>query len=263
MGSGKQYYWVFDPSYRVLIDIFQGGSIGDLRPYASKYDAFTGVDAPKGRYLMNSYPYLIQSQYRTGMKNHWFDGSRTTLLMKHGDETLDMCTFNTKVEGVTRTESSSTLTLSPVDVVFDDGLSMKVQTVYTFGENGRIDITRKITDMSDESAEVSLTEYVKGCYGFTEYPEDMKGIGLYIDGQLVHTYDYSTTENSKAGGKTLAVTIPEITAEMTLEAITEADSVSIRDGHLFEPYYLMQINYTANSKTKEVRSCLQIKKTAE
>jgi hypothetical protein len=197
------------------------------------------------------------------MKNHWFDGSRTTLLMEHGGEVLDMCTFNTKVESVTRTETSSTLTLAPVDVVFDDGLTMKVQTVYNFGADGNIGITRRITDMSDKNESVKLTEYVKGCYGFTEYPEDMKGIGLYIDGQLVHTYDYSTTEKIKAGGKSLTVTVPEITAEMTLEAITEADSVSIRDGHLFEPYYLMQINYTANSKTKEVRSCLQIKKTAE
>lgn len=262
MGSGKQYYWVFDPSYRALVDIFQGGSIGDLRPYASKYDAFTGVDAPKGRYLMNSYPYLIQSQYRTGMKNHWFDGSRTTLLMEHGGETLDMCTFNTKVESITRTETSSTLTLAPVDVVFDDGLSLKVQTVYNFGADGNIGITRRITDMSDENESVKLTEYVKGCYGFTEYPEDMKGIGLYIDGELVHTYDYTTTEKVREGGRALSVTVPEITAELSLVSETVPDSVSIRDGHLFEPYYLMQINYTAKND-EEVKSWLQIKRTAE
>ena len=116
--------------------------------------------------------------------------------------------------------------------------------------------------MSDKNETVKLTEYVKGCYGFTEYPEDMKGIGLYIDGELVHTYDYTTTENVKDGGRAISVTIPEITAELSLVSETSADSVSIRDGHLFEPYYLMQINYTAKND-EEVKTWLQIKRTAE
>lgn len=59
----------------------------------------------------------------------------------------------------------------------------------------------------------------------------------------------------------MTVTIPEISTEFELGAETAADSVEIRDGHLFEPYYLMRLNYTVTADTKEVRSWLQIRKT--
>lgn len=261
MGSGKHYYWVYDTNYRVLVDAFQGGSIGDLRPYAGKYDAITGVDAPNGRYLMNTYPYLIQSQYRSGYKHHWFDGARTTLMMKHGGECLDMCAYNTRIEKVERTDCSSTLTLAPVDVKFDDGVEMKLQTVYEFLPEGKISVIRRVLGISDPDAEIEIQEYVKGCYGFTEYPEDMKNIDLFVDSQKVLDYSYSSTNTKREGGKTVSVTIPEITTEFELGAETAADSVEIRDGHLFEPYYLMKLNYTVTADTKEVRSWLQIRKT--
>ncbi len=258
MGSGKQYYWIFDTAYRALVDLFQGGSIGDLRPFAGKYDAITGVDAPNGRYLMNSYPFLIQSQYRTGYKNHFVDGSRTTLLVEHAGETLDLCEYNTRIEGVSHTDSAQVLTIAPVDLVFDDGLKISLQTEYTFNKNGKISITRRIMSTTDETASVKLTEYVKGCYGFTEYPEDMKGITLYADGKKLKEFDYKEENTVTEGGKTVGVVIPEITTEFILG--TDADTVSseISDGHLFNPYYTMKLNYSVTGE-KEVASWLQIK----
>lgn len=262
MGSGKQYYWVYDTNYRVLVDAFQGGSIGDLRPYAGKYEAFTGVDVTNGRPYMNSYPYLIHSQYRSGYKHHWFDGARTTLYIKHEGEELDMCAYNTRIEKVERTSEGSILTLAPVDVVFDSGLAIKLQTVYNFGADGKMTLTRKLLSVSDADAEFEMQEYVKGCYGFTEYPEDMKKIDLYIDGEKIRDYDYSNKNTVKVGGKSVGVSVPEITTEFSLGS-DNCDSVEISDGHLFEPYYTMKANFKVTGKDKEVTSWLQIKKTAE
>lgn len=260
MGSGKQYYWVYDTNYRALVDVFQGGSIGDLRPYAGKYDAFTGPDAPNGRYLMNSYPYLIQSQYRSGVKNHCFDGSYTTMYLEHGGEKLDMCRYNTKIEKVERTDNSSTLYLKPVEMKFDDGLEVTVQTVYRFDPAGRIGIIRRILSVSDPSAELGLQEYVKGCYGFTEYPEDMKNIDLYLGGEKVLDYTYANKSVVREGAGSAGVTIPEITTDFSLNSDT-AVSAEVKEGHLFEPYYTLKLNYKVTADTKEVSSWLQIKKT--
>ena len=135
-----------------------------------------------------------------------------------------------------------------------------MQTVYRFDPEGRIEIIRRILSVSDPSAELELQEYVKGCYGFTEYPEDMKGIDLFVDGEKVLDYTYSNKSVSRKGAKSVGVTIPEITTEFSLNSDT-AVSAEIKEGHLFEPYYTLKLNYTVNADTKEVRSWLQIKKT--
>ncbi len=259
MGSGKQYYWIYDTAYRALVDVFQGGSIGDLRPYAAKYDAITGVDAPNGRYLMNSYPYLIHSQYRTGYKNHYVDGARTTLLAEHNGEILDMCDYNTRIESTENTETAQILTLAPVELEFADGLKITLQTEYTFNKNGKIGIKRRILSTTDSDAEVRFTEYVKGCYGFTEYPEDMKNITLYADGKAVKKYDYRDENTVVKNGKSVGVIIPEITAEFVLGADADTVSAEICDGHLFNPYYTMKLNYNLKGKG-EVASWLQTSK---
>ena len=261
MDSGKQYYWVFDTNYRALVDAFQGGSIGDLRPYAGKYDAITGPEAANGRYHMNSYPYLIHSQYRSGYKNHYEDGARTTLKLTHAGETLDLCAYNTRIEGFERTETSSTMWLAPVDIVFDDGLKFKLQTVYKFLPDGKIEIIRKIFDSNDASASVELQEYVKACYGFTEYAEDMKNIELKKKKKKVLDYTYNNTNIVTENGKEVAAVIPQITTEFKLGTDEKTVSTEVSDGHLFSPYYVMKLNYNVTTENKEVASWLQIKKT--
>ncbi len=258
-GSGKHYFWLCNPDYRVLIDTFQGGSIGDLRPYIGKYESFTGVDSPS--LTMNSYPYVIQSQYRTGTKNHCFDGSRTTLFVKHGGETLDMCFYPTKVEDVKRSNEESSLTLTPVTMKFKDGLEVKLQTVYVFKKGGDIEIKRRILDASDKKAVIELQEYVKACYGFTEYPENMKGIELAIDGRAVHTYDYSNKTFTGCGADEVSAKIPAINTELALTAVSdEPDTVEVSDGHLFTPFYVMKLNYIASTNEKEITSCLKVRR---
>lgn len=261
MGSGKQYYWIFDPSYRVLIDTFQGGSIGDLRAYAGEYAAVTGPDAKNGRYHYNTYPYIIQSQYRTGYKTHSQDGSRTTLIMTHGNENLDMCDYNTTVESISRTETNSQLILKPVDVEFSDGFTVKLQTVYDFENGGDILITRRVIEMSDDSADFKVQEYVKASYGFTEYAEDMKDITLYCDGEKVIDYTYRNTEFKKQGGGYVAAVIPDITTEVKLCPQSQADTVSVKEGNLFGPFFTLKVDYNITNDTKEVKTWLRLSKT--
>ncbi len=257
--SGKHYFWLCNPDYRVLVDTFQGGSIGDLRPYVGKYESFTGVDSPS--LVMNSYPYLIQSQYRSGTKHHCFDGSRTTVFVKHGDESLDMCYYPTKVADVKRTDSESTLTLTPVTMKFKDGLEIKLQTSMHFTRGGNIEIKRSLLESSDPNAVIELQEYVKACYGFTEYPENMKGIELGIDGKKVHTYDYSAKNFTECGASEVSAAIPAINTEIALAAVGKScKSVEVEDGHLFTPYYVLKLNYAMSANEKEITSCLKLRK---
>lgn len=256
-GSGKHYFWISNPDYRVLIDTFQGGSIGDLRPYAGKYESFTGADSESRD--MNSYPYVIQSQYRSGLKNHYSDGARTTVFVKHNDEVLDMCMYPSKVSEVNRKEDSEELILKPVMLEFKDGLNVEIQTVYTFKKGGKIGITRKILSKSDEAATLEFTEYVKACYGFTEYAEPMKGITLHADGKKVIDYKYGG-ESYKGTESEIYAAVPQINTELGLSSAKKcAAGCEISEGTLFSPYYTMKLTYNLEANEREVASWLTIK----
>lgn len=259
-GSGKQYFWITNPGYRVLVDTFQGGSIGDLRPFAGKYESFTGTDSES--LDMNSYPYIIQSQYRTGIKNHSQDGSRTTVFVKHNGEEKDMCMYPSKVADVKREGEDVKLVLAPVDITFSDGLTVKLQTRYTFAKDGSILITREILEKSEKYAEVSLTEYLKGCYGFTEYPEKMKGIVLSADDKEQLDYRYDGQKLVTEGGRAVTAAIPQISTQVELCAVNvEPESTEVGEGTLFSPFYTMKINY--QNVDKEVQTCLTVRKMME
>ncbi|MBE5040508.1 hypothetical protein [Ructibacterium gallinarum] len=257
-GSGKHFFWVFDGNYRALIDTFQGGSIGDLRPFCGEYASFTGTDSKS--LDMNSYPYVIQSQYRTGYKNHYEDGARTTLMVEHGEETLDLCAYRTEIKDVERNENESILKLTPVKLTFADGAYVEIETRYLFKKHGNIMIVRAITDKSDGDC-FKFTEYLKGCYGFTEYPENMYGIELMLDGEKAADYNYSGKEYEKNGSKT-GVKIGQINTEILLEADCGVpEKVSVQDGHLFSPFYTLRICYAVGNETEEIRTWLIMKKT--
>lgn len=259
-GSGKHYCWVYNPDYRVLVDTFQGGSIGDLRPFIGKYASFTGTDSPS--LTMNSYPYLIQSQYRSGVKHHCFDGSRTTVFVKHAGEELDMCFYPTKVEDVKKDEKGNTkLILTPATLKFKDGLVIKVQTVYDFNRGGDIVVTRNIVETNDTNAEIEMQEYVKACFGFTEYPENMKDIDLYVGDKKVCDYGYQHEKFASDTENEVTAVIPNITTKFGLAGVSrKPDSVEIEGGHLFTPYYVMKANYKLGADEKEVKSCLKLRK---
>lgn len=263
-GSGKHYFWISDPGYRVLVDANQGGSIGDLRPYAGGFESFCGADSPFRE--IATYPYIIQSQLRTGTVNHFADGSRTTLYVTNGEEKVDLCYYPSKVESAERNMTSVRLTLTPAEIVFKNGLKVNIQTIYDFAKGGKILITRKLTYISDLNAELEIQEYFKGCYGFTEYAEDMHGIILSAEGagqKKEIVYDYSSRHVKMNGGTKVTAAIPQINTKVSLEPVkTKTISAEAAEGHLFNPYYTLTLNYQFSDKNREVVTCLTISKNS-
>lgn len=258
-GSGKHYFWIFNPDYRILIDTFQGGSIGDFRPYIGKYASFTGVDSDA--LAMNSYPYLIQSQYRSGIKNHHEDGARTTLFVKHGEEELDLCNYPSRIQETVREKDCVVLMLTPVELCFKDGLQITLQTIYRFVKGGEVEVIRKLLSVTDSNVKLEMTEHVKACYGFTEYPENMKGITLYIGDKQVADYMYRGHAMVSDAESSVTAVIPQITTAFTLASSgIKPERAEIGEGHLFSPFYTMKLHYSVSAAQKEVKSCLRVKR---
>jgi hypothetical protein len=257
-GSGKHYFWYVDPYFRVTVDMNQAGSIGDLRPYAAHFAVTTGPDSP--HLAFNNYPYLIHSQYRTGTSNHYADGARTTLFVRHGDEILDLCRYRARCEDVQRDEAGTHVRLSPVTLEFKDGLSVKLQTSYHFPGYGQIIIERRPLAISAKKADVVIQEYLKGCYGRTEYPENMHGIRLELEGDphQVLDFDYGGHSIQARQANAARVQIPQINTGLSLAPLNGlAASASASEGHLFNPYYTLTLDYPLNPD-QEVSTCLTV-----
>jgi hypothetical protein len=253
-GSGKHYFWHIDTHLRATVDATQGGSIGDLRPYAGRVPVATGPDTPHRD--IGSYPYVIQSQHRSGAAHHCFDGARTTLLVTHGKETLDLCNFRCRVSALSRTQEGSEISLSPVHLTFASGVTATLVTSYRFA-NGTIEITREVSEISDPSATLELTEYFKGAPGRTEYPEDLHGIVLTMNGDAPceTDYDYSGEWHSSESASKVSARIPQVNSEISLETGAAKASASFCAGHLFSPFFTLKLtqHLTGNGTT---RTCL-------
>ena len=259
-GGGKRYIWYCDSDLRVLFDLCQGGSIGDLRAYAAHQPRCTGADRPEK--AIGSNPYLIQSQYRTGNAHHFADGARSTLLLRHGGQTLDLADFPAKVSKLARTENGMELLLSPVSVQFRDGLTVSIQTEIRVLHGGVIRIRRKLLSSSEPDAVVDATEYIKGCWGTTEYPENMEGIRLCAQtdqAQRSLSYAYLGRRCALSGGGTVSAEIPAIETAIRLKTQTEAVNISAEEGYVFSPYYTLRAQY-ALTMEREMESVICLEK---
>jgi hypothetical protein len=259
-GSRKQYVWYLDADMRVLVDLAQGGSIGDLRPYIARLAGFTGSDS--STLQIGSYPYLIHSQHRTGVANHAFDGARTTLEVTHAGETLDLCACRTRAAQFERDHSGYHLHLTPARLCFADGLEAAIETSYVFLSGGRVHITRKLAQVSRPQARLSIREYVKACYGWTEYPEDMRGIVLTVSGENIEslTYDYRSRRIRTAGAAAVSAVVPQISTELRLASLDgPADLGEAREGHLFSPFYTLALEKTL-TVGESMQTCLSVSK---
>lgn len=259
-GTGKHYFWYVDGYFRVLIDATQGGSIGDLRPYAGQVPVETGPDSPQTIY--GSYPYLIHSQYRSGLAHHFEDGARTTLIAICNGEEVDLGTCPTKVASVEKGVEGTCVRLTPAEVTFRSGVRASIETEFQFVGNGDIRIVRRLVGTSDPGVEIRVREYVKGCYGTTEYPEDMKGIRLSVDGSIPAELAYAYKGRTLATGtaKSARAEIPQVGTKLVLEA--EGDPAlhgQAIEGFLFNPYYTLTLEKPL-TKQKEITTWLRVKK---
>jgi len=257
--SHKHYAWYIDTDMRVLIDTNQGGSIGDLRPYIGRFECATGPDTENRENA--SFPYLVQSQYRTGFHNHCFDGSRSTLkLVKYGDE-VDLCTVPTKVKRYDRGSESTLLELTPAKAVFPDGSVVEVSTTYMFEKGGNIKLTRSLNGATQG---VVATEYFKGAPGRTEYPMDMHGIQLQLispDGTETMDYNYRCRHLAAVDPGSVSAMVPYVGTTISMAPAVGSQAVSgvSREGHMYEPYFVLELAYDTKTST-EFTTCLTLKK---
>ncbi len=257
-GSEKQVFWYCDPYMRACANMDQGGAIVDLRPYAAKLKWEVGIGTPHVQDA--SYPFLIQEKYRAGYFTHYAgEGTVRSAKVCYNGEEVDLCLCRTKAhfseerdgERVTRV-----LTLDPVDIEFD-GLSVKLQTREYFEEgSGSIRIEREILKMSDPSAKVEVNEYMVACYGTTEYPEDMTGITLRVEGQggasEEISYEYKCREAAIEGATEVSAVVPAIETRVSMTASSSDAEGYVREGYAFSPMFTL--GYKKTMAEKEVFS---------
>ena len=242
-GSDKQVFWYADPYMRACINMDQGGALVDLRPYVSKLEWKVGIGTPHVQDA--SYPFLIQEKYRAGYFTHYAgEGTIRSAKISHGGEEVDLCLCRTKAH-FSETEDAKILTLDPVDIEFYD-LTVTLQTVITFEKgSSAVKYERKILKMSDPGAEVTINEYMVGCYGTTEYPEDMTNITLAVtggDNEGSVKYEYKCRELASKGASEASALIPDIDTLVSLKTDAKDASVYIREGYAFSPMYTLGMN---------------------
>lgn len=243
-GSKKQLFWYADPYLRTCVDMNQGGALVDLRPYAAKIDWPVGIGT---RHVQDaSYPFLIQEKYRAGYFTHYAgEGTIKSCKVIYRGEEVDLCLCRTKArfqeEGDTRV-----LTLEPVEIEFS-GLTVTLQTVFRFEEgSSAIKICRTILHMTSQDAKVELQEYFTGCYGTTEYPEDMTGITLNCRSALKEEsirYEYRCREAQVEGAECAEAVILPIHTRVSVGADEEVTGY-IREGYAFSPMFTLGIKKT-------------------
>jgi hypothetical protein len=260
--SGRQQFWYADPWMRLCLDMNQGGAMIDLRPYAAKLVRPCGVGT---RCLQDaSYPFLIQSNYRAGYFTHYAgEGAVKSCKFSYKGEEVDLCTCRTRAsfseEGDTRI-----VTLDPVAIEFTD-LTIRVQSVFRFAEGtGEIEIVRRIIDTTAPEAEVAIDEYITACYGTTEYPEDLTGVRLTLEGasgtQTID-YAYQCRQAEVTGVTRVEAMVPQVDTRLTMRADTDQASGYFREGFAFSPMVTLGVKKTIHGKG-ELRTWLKVEKAS-
>jgi hypothetical protein len=263
-GSQKQLFWYVDPHFRFALDMNQGGAIIDLRPYVARLVRPVGVGT---KCLQDaSYPYIIQSFYRAGFFTHYAgEGAIKSCKIGFNGEEVDLCTCRTKAY-FKEENGLRILSLEDVEIIFKD-LKIKVASQFEFQEGrGEIVIKRKITEMSDRSASLVFNEYLTGCYGTTEYPEDLSGVVLSGAGRQNRQkkeieYAYKCREQVIANVDTIQAIIPQIESKLTLFPMDTDAEGYFREGYAFSPMFTIGLKKSCKFK-EEFKSCLRVEKAS-
>jgi hypothetical protein len=250
-GSKKQVFWYCDPFMRACVNMDQGGAIVDLRPYAAKLNWPVGIGTPHVQDA--SYPFLIQEKYRAGYFTHYAgEGTVRSAKICHGGEEVDLCLCRTKAH-FSQNGADRILTLDPVDIEFSD-LTVKLQSVITFTEgSGAIKMERHVLEMSDPNADVEINEYMVGCYGTTEYTEDMTSLTLQAvkgEEKTEIAYEYKCRDAAVEGADEVSCTLPPIETFVSMNCEGRDKIGYIKEGYAFSPMFTL--GYTGKLCDKEV-----------
>lgn len=242
-GSKKQVFWYCDPYMRAGINMDQGGAIVDLRPYVAKLNWPVGIGTPHIQDA--SYPFLIQEKYRAGYFTHYAgEGTVRSAKICHNGEEVDLCLCRTKAH-FSQEGKDRILTLEPVDIEFSD-MTLKLQTVITFTEGtGAIKMERKVLEMSEPQADVRINEYMVGCYGTTEYTEDMSSLTFLAEkGEEKEelSYEYKCREVKMAEADKVSCKLPPIETLVSMTCEGREKEGYFKEGYAFSPMFTLGYN---------------------
>jgi hypothetical protein len=261
-GSRRQQFWYVDPWMRACLDMNQGGAMIDLRPYAAKLVRPCGVGT---KHLQDaSYPFLVQSLYRAGYFTHYAgEGAVKSCKLSHRGEEVDLCTCRTHA-AFSEKGDTRIVTLEPVDIEFTD-VTISVQSVFRFTEGtGEIEIVRSIVGTTNPAAEFTVDEYITACYGTTEYPEDLTGVRLTLEGKSgteAIQYAYKCREAEMPGLKLVEAVVPQVDTRLTMRSDADDASGYFREGFAFSPMYTIGIKKTGKGEG-ELRTWLKLEKAS-
>lgn len=250
-GSTKQVFWYCDPYLRACVNMDEGGAIIDLRPYVAKLKRPVGIGT---KHIQDaSYPYLVQEKYRAGYFTHYAgEGTVRSAKIIHNGEEVDLCLCRTKAR-FSRESNRRMLTLDPVDIEFSN-LTIKLQTIITFEEgSGRIQFCRRMLEMSDPAAEVSIDEYIVACYGTTEYAEDMSALTLLMgkdDKRIELPYEYKCREKTMDCADYTACVLPPIDTRISMTCEGADKQGYFKEGYPFSPMFTL--GYKGKLRKEEV-----------
>lgn len=240
-GSNKQAFWYIDSNYRVLVDPNQGGALTDLRPYVGKISRPLG---PESDFLANgSYPFIVNAQHRGGFLTHSGKGSIYSCRVKYKNEIVDLCTCRTQAN-YEDNGSGRCLQLEPVEIEFAD-LAVQLATQISFLANGIIQIERSILASSCPQESVVLEEYVNGCWGTNEYPEDLRGVKLSIEAKTEKQeirFKYGCRKCLLIKPEFVKAIVPQLMTDMALIPKNGAESGFIEEGFIFNPFFTLSLS---------------------
>ena len=136
--------------------------------------------------------------------------------------------------------------------------------VVTALEAGEIEIIRKIVDTTDQHAEVTIDEYVTACYGTTEYPEDLTGVRLSLQGASGTEsieYAYRCRQSEMNGIVEAMAVVPQIDTRLGMRTNAGDASGYFREGFAFSPMFTLGIRKTFLGKS-EFHTWLKLEKAS-
>lgn len=253
----RQMVWLVNSHYRLALDLNLGGAIVDLRAYDGRRDGDLG---PETTSLWNgNYPYLISAQHRGGF---WNSGQFAELSCGPHRASLAerrvRATVTRRGEGGWEVETEPmALELGPVRVT--------LVSRWRGDASGCFEIERCLQEVSDPAAEIAVTERLGASYGTTEYPEDLRGVELWLEsaaGPAVRqAFDYLGREEESARAHAVGADIGPAGVRLSLQpgagAATAACAGGFSVGVLFSPFYRLWLTQPL-TLTSPARSCLTV-----
>lgn len=245
----RQMVWVVNSHYRAAIDLNLGGAIVDLRAYDGRREGDMG---PETKLLWNgNHPYLASAEHRGGF---WNNGHLAELRVG----TAKVGLHDRRVRArVTRRAEDGGWEIESEPATYDvGGVSATVVSAWRVDRSGRVRIERRLVALSDAAAEAEITESFGGCFGTTEYPEDLRGVRLIangaegaVAGELA--FDYRGRE-VVAEARTVAAEVPQAGVRIALEADGAAGRGGLWEGVLFKPYYRISLSTRIHLNTPSI-----------